>query len=69
MLYTAKGAGAIFVPFAASIAKAHGYGAIFTLFITCNIIAALLALFVLKPMRARHFANSRETLAAAVPNR
>src|SRR5579862_3364151 len=63
MLYTAKGTGAIFVPFAASIAKAHGYGAIFTLFLTCNIIAALLALFVLKPMRARHFAKSRETLA------
>jgi len=62
MLYTAKGTGAIFVPFAASIAKAHGYGVIFTLFVTCNIIAALLALFVLKPMRARHFAKSRETI-------
>jgi MFS transporter, OFA family, oxalate/formate antiporter len=65
MLYTAKGTGALFVPFAASIAKAHGYGVIFTLFVTCNIIAALLALFVLKPMRARHFAKSRETLAMA----
>ena len=31
MLYIAKGAGALFVPFAAAIAKAHGYGAIFTL--------------------------------------
>jgi OFA family oxalate/formate antiporter-like MFS transporter len=65
MLYTAKGTGAIFVPYAAAIAKAHGYGAIFTLFLTCNIIAALLALFVLKPLRARHFAKGRDTLAVA----
>jgi OFA family oxalate/formate antiporter-like MFS transporter len=65
MLYTAKGTGALFVPFAASIAKAHGYGTIFTLFLACNIIAALLALFVLKPMRARHFAKSRDSIAAS----
>jgi hypothetical protein len=26
---------------------------------TCNIIAGLLALFVLKPMRAQHFAKGR----------
>ena len=53
MLYTAKGAGALLVPIAAGIAKAHGYGAVFTLALTFNVIAALLALFVLKPMRAR----------------
>ena len=64
MLYTAKGAGALVVPLVASVAKAHGYGAIFTLFVTCNIIAALLALFVLKPMRARHFASSGTAAAA-----
>jgi hypothetical protein len=28
---------------------------------TFNVIAGLLALFVLKPMRRRHFAHSRET--------
>ena len=66
MLYTAKGTGALLVPVAAAIAKDHGYGAIFATFVTCNIVAALLALFVLKPMRARHFAQakSREAVAA-----
>src|SRR5450432_1825154 len=61
MLYTAKGAGSLLVPVAAYIAKDHGWGAVFTVAMTLNIIAALLALFVLKPMRARHFAKSRET--------
>ena len=61
----AKGTNIAPVPFAAAIAKAHGYGTIFTLFLTCNIIAALLALFVLKPMRVRHFAKGRETFGVA----
>src|SRR5450755_1526001 len=61
MLYTAKGAGALLVPIAAYIAQDHGWSAVFTVAMTLNIIAALLALFVLKPMRARHFAKSRET--------
>jgi OFA family oxalate/formate antiporter-like MFS transporter len=65
MLYTAKGAGALLVPIAAGIAKAHGWGAVFSLAMTFNVIAALLALFVLKPMRARHFAQSREDYPAA----
>jgi OFA family oxalate/formate antiporter-like MFS transporter len=56
MLYTAKGTGALLVPVMAALSKAHGYGSMFTIFVTFNIVAALLALFVLKPMRARHFA-------------
>jgi MFS transporter, OFA family, oxalate/formate antiporter len=56
MLYTAKGTGALLVPIMAALTKAHGYGSMFALFVTFNIVAALLALFVLKPMRARHFA-------------
>jgi OFA family oxalate/formate antiporter-like MFS transporter len=56
MLYTAKGAGALLVPVAAGIAKVHGWGPVFTLAMTFNLIAAFLALVVLKPMRARHFA-------------
>jgi MFS transporter, OFA family, oxalate/formate antiporter len=56
MLYTAKGTGALLVPIMAALTKAHGYGSMFTIFVTFNIVAALLALFVLKPMRARHFA-------------
>src|SRR5437763_6699711 len=60
MLYTAKGAGALLVPIAAGISKTHGWGAVFSIAMTFNVIAGLLALFVLKPMRVRHFAKSRE---------
>src|SRR5277367_1689077 len=59
MLYTAKGAGSLMVPVAAIIAKNHGWGAVFTVGMSFNIIAVLLALFVLKPMRAKHFARAR----------
>jgi len=68
MLYTAKGAGALLVPFAAIIARGHGWGSVFSIAMTFNVIAGLMALFVLKPMRVRHFAKSREafpTSAAA----
>ncbi len=69
MLYTAKGAGALLVPVAAIIAKSHGWGTVFSVAMTFNIIAGLLALFVLKPMRARHFAKSREAFPPASTER
>ena len=59
MLYTAKGAGTLLVPIAAILVKSHGWDAVFIVAMTFNVLAALLALFVLKPMRARHFAKSR----------
>jgi OFA family oxalate/formate antiporter-like MFS transporter len=59
MLYTAKGAGALLVSFATALAVARGWGSVFLIAMTFNIIAALLGLFVLKPMRARHFAAIR----------
>ena len=65
MLYTAKGAGAILVPVAAAIAKGHGWGAVFSIAMTFNVLAGLMALFLLKPLRQRHFANSRESLSPA----
>jgi len=64
MLYTAKGAGALLVPFAAIVAKNHGWTTVFSVAMTCNIIAGLMALFVLKPMRLRHFAKSRAAYPA-----
>jgi OFA family oxalate/formate antiporter-like MFS transporter len=64
MLYTAKGAGALLVPVAAFIAKSYGWGAVFSVAMTFNVIAALMALFVLKPMRTRHFAKSRQVYAS-----
>jgi len=65
MLYTAKGAGALLVPIAAGLSKAHGWAVVFDIAMTFNVIAAALALFVLKPMRLRHFANTHDTYAAA----
>jgi MFS transporter, OFA family, oxalate/formate antiporter len=57
MLYTAKGAGALLVPIAAGISKSHGWQSVFAVAMTFNVTAAVLALLVLKPMRARHFAK------------
>jgi OFA family oxalate/formate antiporter-like MFS transporter len=65
MLYTAKGAGALMVPVAAAIAKSRGWGSVFSIAMTFNLLAGLMALFLLKPMRQRHFANSREPLPAS----
>lgn len=65
MLYTAKGTGALLVPIAVAIAKAYGHGVTFAIFVTFNVVAAVLALFVLKPMRVRHFARTRERLAVS----
>jgi OFA family oxalate/formate antiporter-like MFS transporter len=56
MLYTAKGAGALLVPVAAAIARVHGWTTVFTIAMCFNLVAAFLALAVLKPMRVRHFA-------------
>jgi MFS transporter, OFA family, oxalate/formate antiporter len=61
MLYTAKGTGALLVPIAAGIAKTRGWDAVFSIAVTFNVVAGLMALFVLRPMRARHFAKTRET--------
>jgi OFA family oxalate/formate antiporter-like MFS transporter len=57
MLYTAKGAGSLLVPVAAAIAKSQGWGAVFMIAMGFNLLAALLALAALKPMRMRHFAR------------
>lgn len=63
MLYTAKGAGSLLVPFAAALALAKGWACVFEVAMGFNILAALIGLFVLKPMRARHFAASRAQFA------
>jgi OFA family oxalate/formate antiporter-like MFS transporter len=55
MLYTAKGTGSLVVSFGTALAAAHGWSSILWMAMCGNIIAALLALFVLKPMRAKHF--------------
>jgi OFA family oxalate/formate antiporter-like MFS transporter len=59
MLYTAKGVGSLLVPFAAATALSLGWHVVFTIAMCFNLLAAALGLFVLKPMRLRHFAATR----------
>jgi MFS transporter, OFA family, oxalate/formate antiporter len=65
MLYTAKGAGAILVPVAAGLAASMGWHVVFQIAVGFNLVAAALGLFVLKPMRLRHFADTRAEVSAS----
>ena len=51
MLYTAKGTASLLVPLASMVAATYGWSAVFMIAVGLNVTAALLALFVLKPMR------------------
>jgi OFA family oxalate/formate antiporter-like MFS transporter len=59
MLYTAKGTAALLVPVASLVAASYGWQAVFVIAVALNATAALLALFVIKPMR-RAFINGNE---------
>lgn len=62
LLYTAKGTAALIVPFSSILTEATGgWHAVFLTAAAMNLAAALLALFVLKPMRAGY------TKAAVAP--
>ncbi|MDB5501210.1 MAG: oxlT [Tardiphaga sp.] len=63
MLYTAKGTAALLVPLASLIAASYGWQAVFILIVALNATAALLALFVIKPMR-RAFILGSDTQAS-----
>ena len=59
LLYTAKGTAALLVPYTNQIQKATGsWDSVFIVAAAANILAALLALFVLKTWRARVIARS-----------
>jgi OFA family oxalate/formate antiporter-like MFS transporter len=59
-LYTAKGTAALLVPFANVLKDATGsWMPIFQIAMGLNIVAALVALFVIKPMRGRHAPDSK----------
>jgi OFA family oxalate/formate antiporter-like MFS transporter len=64
MLYTAKGTAALLVPLAGSIATNYGWSAVFAIIVGLNATAALLAMFVIKPMR-RAFILGNEAAAMA----
>jgi OFA family oxalate/formate antiporter-like MFS transporter len=51
MLYTAKGTASLLVPLASIISASYGWQAVFVIAVGLNATAALLALFVIKPMR------------------
>jgi MFS transporter, OFA family, oxalate/formate antiporter len=59
MLYTAKGMGSLLVSPAAAVAASMGWHVVFTIAMGFNLLAAALGLFVLKPMRLKHFAATR----------
>ena len=65
MLYTAKGTASFMVPLAAFVAAHQGWVAVFWVAIGFNVTAALLGLFVLKPMRARWYAGPEAEPAIA----
>jgi OFA family oxalate/formate antiporter-like MFS transporter len=60
MLYTAKGTASLLVPLASLVATIYGWQAVFVIAVGLNATAALLALFVIKPMR-RAFILGNET--------
>jgi MFS transporter, OFA family, oxalate/formate antiporter len=62
MLYTAKGTASLLVPLASIVSASYGWQAVFTIIVGLNATAALLALFVIKPMR-RAFILGAEPVA------
>jgi OFA family oxalate/formate antiporter-like MFS transporter len=59
LLYTAKGTAALLVPFSSMLADATGsWMPVFEIAMGLNIAAALLAFFVIKPMRGKHVPDS-----------
>lgn len=63
MLYTAKGTAALLVPLASVVAAAYGWYAVFAIAVGLNATAALLAMFVLKPVRSAFMARGEEPVA------
>src|SRR5215471_19056907 len=69
LLYTAKGTASLLVPLGNVLATATGnWHAMFTIAVIMNLIAALLAVLVLKPMRAAHFGPAIEAISASSVN-
>jgi OFA family oxalate/formate antiporter-like MFS transporter len=68
LLYTAKGTASFLVPIASAMAvTGQGWGGVFMISMTFSLIAAGLALFVLRPMRARFIAGVHRRTETRVP--
>jgi MFS transporter, OFA family, oxalate/formate antiporter len=61
MLYTAKGTASLLVPLASLVAASYGWQAVFVIAVALNATAALLAWFVIKPMRRSFIMGSEVT--------
>jgi OFA family oxalate/formate antiporter-like MFS transporter len=61
MLYTAKGTASLLVPLASIISASYGWQAVFVIAVALNATAALLALFVIKPMRRAFILGNEAT--------
>jgi MFS transporter, OFA family, oxalate/formate antiporter len=62
MLYTAKGTASLLVPLASLVSASYGWQAVFVIAVALNATAALMALFVIKPLR-RSFILGNEAAA------
>ncbi len=63
LLYTAKGTAALVVPIASQIREASGsWATVISVLVAFNVLVALLALFVLKPIRERLLERERAVL-------
>lgn len=68
MMYTAKGTAALLVPLANVLTNATGsWHAVFYVAAVLNIVAAVMAIAVLKPMRVRTMARAMEAAPAGSP--
>lgn len=65
MLYTAKGTAVLLVPPSSIIASHFGWQAVFCIAASFNLVAAILAMFVLKPLRAGFIQSDDYGLQAA----
>jgi MFS transporter, OFA family, oxalate/formate antiporter len=63
MLYTAKGTAALLVPIASIVSASYGWQAVFVISVALNATAALMAIFVIKPLR-RSFILGHELAGA-----
>src|ERR1700681_4493743 len=68
MLYTAKGTASLLVPLASIVAANYGWQAVFAIVVALNATAALLALFVIKPMRRAFILGNEATADASARN-
>jgi OFA family oxalate/formate antiporter-like MFS transporter len=68
MLYTAKGTASLFVPLASLVAASWGWHAVFVIAVALNATAALMAIFVVRPMRRTFILGSEAPADATSRN-